>query len=165
MLSCDEEKSETTWENSLSSLRPRVSTISKANSHWLLLRHTVPKSQWHTEIINFFFLMSQQIHWCSFVISWGPHKSEGQREVGWRWVLTGWLCVKLQNCPPGVCSHPVLRSRMKHSRSCVKPSHGNSKGTKGKSKHTRVHKALPRIPTTPQFTLQSKSHGWATSGM
>lgn len=44
-------------------------------------RHTVPKSQWYTEIRNFF--LSQQSHWCSFVISArATHKSEHQMGGG-----------------------------------------------------------------------------------
>lgn len=125
-------------------------------------RHTVPKSQWHTEIgiFFFFFLMSQQIHWCSFVISQGHSQvwgSEGRWAGGGSWhddSVSSCRTVHQVSAP-----HPVLRPRLKHSCSWVKPSHGNSKGTKAKSKHTRTHQSLACIP--PLHSSPSKANHMA----
>lgn len=162
MLSCDEEKSETTWENSLYSLRPKVSTISKANIHRLLLQTYSPQVPvaYRNRNFFFFFFMSQQIHWCSFVISQGHSQVWGSEG---RWVGGGsWHDDSVSSCRTVhqvSAPHPVLRPRLKHSCSWVKPSHGNSKGTKAKSKHTRTHQSLACIP--PLHSSPSKANHMA----
>lgn len=104
--------------------------------------------------------MSQQIHWCSFVICRATHKSEGQRGGGLEVGLDRMtLCQAAELSTRCLLHILVLRSRMKHSRSCVKPSHGNSKGTKGKSKHTRSTQSLACIP--PLHVHHSKANHMA----